>query len=276
MNYLIEYALLRSFLGLFALLPTETASNAGGAIFRTIGPLMGISKVAKRNMQRAFPHWDDVQINTNLKNMWDHLGRIVAEYPHLEDIAKNRTTLEQDPNTSLDGAVIFAGGHIGNWEVMPPTLLYQAGIEMHAAYRAPNNPYVDKLVVQYRSARGRLKSFGKTRGGLAGILKLLQDGGRIGMLIDQKMNTGIEASFFGHPAMTSTAFVEMARKTGCALVPFRCIRLPGCRFIVQTFSALPIDGRTTEEVVAHMHSILESWINAHPEQWLWLHRRWKS
>ena len=279
-RYALEYAGLRGLLGLFALMPAPVASATGGAIFRTIGPLMGISKVARRNIQRAFPSWTRAQVDVTVRGMWDNLGRIVAEYPHLDTIARNHVTF-RDAKTYADAgardtSTLFVSGHLGNWEILPPALLLHHNITMHSAYRAPNNPHVDQLIVKLRSFGGKLKSFGKTRKGLGEILRTLQTGESVGMLIDQKMNTGIEANFFRYPAMTSTAFVEMAKKLGCPLIPGRIIRDKGCNFIIDADPEIPVKDRTTEEVVADMHKILERWISEQPEQWLWIHRRWKE
>lgn len=275
MKYALEYGLL-TLLGIYAILPTQAASAMGGAIFRAIGPHMGISKVARRNIAAAFPNWDQTQIEQTLTDMWDNLGRIIAEYPHLEDIARNRTTFVNGVVFHQGRATLYVSGHIANWEILPAALLFQQDIVMHSAYRAPNNPYVDALVVKYRAFGGRLRSFGKHRKGLAGIMQALQGGENVGMLIDQKMNTGIEAAFFGRVAMTSTAFVELSRKLGCPLVPGRIVRLPGCRFIMEGFPPIAVGDRPTEDIVADMHQVLENWITEHPGQWLWLHRRWKN
>jgi len=284
-RHMAEYALLRAALFVFAVMPPEGASNLGGAIFRTIGPRMGISRTARRNLRNCFPDWDDAQIEKTVTGMWDNLGRIVAEYPHIEEIAKNRTDFHPCPRATQAAnekqSILFATGHYGNWEVLPGSALYHLGVHVHVAYRAPNNPYVDRLIVRLRGLGGKLKSFGKTRRGLADIMMALKGGETVGMLVDQKMNTGIEAPFFGQPAMTSTAFVELPQKLGCPLIPARSVRKGPARFDVFLEDEIPVkdaDGipRATEDVVADMHNVLERWIREYPDHWLWLHRRWKG
>jgi KDO2-lipid IV(A) lauroyltransferase len=277
-RYRIEYGALRVYLGVMAALSPDRASAVSGAVFRTLGPLMGISKVGRRNIARAFPHWTRDQVNATLRGMWDQLGRVVGEYPHLSYIAQNRVTFRNPKKfeTLRGRAVMFVSGHIANWEVLPPALMFGQDIPMHSAYRAPNNPFVDALVVELRGFGGRLRSFGKTRAGLAEILQELKNGEAVGMLIDQKMNTGIAVPFFNRSAMTSTAFVELARKVGCPLIPGRIIRTGGCHFEIELEEPLNVDERPTEAIVADMHAILERWIREHPEQWLWIHRRWKK
>lgn len=281
-RYRIEYAALKALLGFYAVMPVPMASAIGGAVFRTLGPLMGISRTARRNIKNTFPAWDDAKIDATLKGMWDNFGRLIAEYPHLDTLVRKYTVFRPGTPEILKGVYdsgkpcVFVSGHLGNWEVLPPALLVHSGVAMHSVYRAPNNPLVDRLLVNYRRFDGRLRSFGKNRRGLAETMRALQNNETVGMLIDQKMNTGIEVPFFGRPAMTSTAFVELARKMNCPLVPGRIIRTKGCHFEINLIESIPVGDRPTEEIVADVHGVLERWITEHPEQWLWLHRRWKN
>lgn len=274
-KYMVEYAGLRTLLGLFWVMGLDAASAMGGALFETLGPRMGISRVGRRNIKRAFPDFTDEQVDATLRGMWNNLGRVMAEYPHLKRIADERITIEGLENMPPNGNALFVSGHIANWEVMPIYMI-RHGVLINPVYRAPNNPYVDRLLLKYRSAGGELRSFGKNLRGLTQSLQALQKGESVGMLIDQKMNTGIEAMFFGHPAMTSTAFVELSRKTGVPLMPGEIKRENGARFALRLHPALPVEGRETQEVVAQMHGILEDWIRKNPAQWLWIHRRWKE
>lgn len=278
-RYAMEYGALRAALAVFAVLPVDAASAGGAALLGAVGPRMGISKVARQNLARAFPHWTREQVENAVRGMWRHFGRVIGEYPHLEYIAKNRCrflTPDIFPSLRAAGGVVYFSAHIGNWEVLPPALWFGQQVPLHSAYRAPNNPMVDKLIVSLRSFGGRLKSFGKHRKGLAEILRTVQGGEPVGMLIDQKMNTGIEVPFMGRPAMTSTAFVEIAKKVGCPLVPGRIIRTKGCHFDIEILPPVPTEGRDTLAILGDVHALLESWVREHPEQWLWLHRRWKK
>lgn len=276
LHHKFEYAALICALSVFRVLPLDMASALGGAIFRTIGPRMGANKTALRHIALAFPEYDPAHVAQIAKGMWDNLGRVVAEYPHLDKIGRERVVLKTPEYVPPAGAALFVSGHLGNWEAFTQGMVLRYGVAMNPVYRAPNNPYVDKLILKYRAAGGRLRSFGKNRKGLAETLKALQNGEVVGMLIDQKMNTGIEVPFFGHPAMTSTAFVELSRKLGCPLVPGRLVRTQGANFEIWLEPHLNVEGRSTEEVVGEMHRKLEGWIREYPEQWLWLHKRWKD
>lgn len=270
------------FLGLFLLLtffrifPWRLASRMGGAILGLIGPRLAASRKAKRNIAMALP---DLDTDSVVTGMWAHLGRVLAEYPHLKTIAANHTVIE-DPHGVLDDlrddgqpAILFSA-HIGNWEVMPMTLLGQKNLTMHPVYRAPNNPDVDRLLHNYRTAGGQLTPYDKSHKGMIGLTRALTAGQHIGMLIDQKYNEGVEADFFGHPAMTSTAFIELCQRFDCPLVPGHIIR-DGDGFRLQILPPLDTN-RPVEDVLGEAHRLMEGWIRETPEQWLWLHRRWKD
>lgn len=284
-RYTAEYFALRLLMGLFGILPPALASNLGGAILGFLGPRMGVHRLAQRNIASVFPDMPAPARDAILHDMWNHLGRIIAEYPHLETLARKYTTFENPEKFAAlrddDKPALLISGHIGNWEVMPPALLFQLGLTMHSVYRAPNNPRVDKLLSRMRSFNGQLKSFGKNRRGMMEILRALQGGAHIGMLIDQKMNTGIEAMFFGMPAMTSTAFVDLAHKLDCPLVMGRIVRTHGCNFKMHMAEPLNLYDNTgakkqTAALVAEAHAQLEAWIKEYPAQWLWTHKRWRQ
>lgn len=279
-RYKIEYGVLFCILGLFKILPWRTASNSGGTILRVIGPRLAASRKARRNIERALPMKTKTEVDSILNGMWDNLGRLIAEYPHLPRLAQEHTDIH-DPDGVLetlrdDGKpAILIGAHIGNWEILPLALLRQKNLVMHPVYRAPNNPYVDALLHRFRSHGGDLKPYDKSKRGMIGLSRAMAAGEHIGMLIDQKYNEGVEADFFGHPAMTATAFIDLCQRYDCPLVPGYAIRQPNGQF---SFTMMkPLDLTQPKDVILKQaHHILEEWIKQTPEQWLWLHRRWKE
>jgi KDO2-lipid IV(A) lauroyltransferase len=99
------------------------------------------------------------------------------------------------------------------------------------------------------------------------------------MLVDQKMNDGITVPFFGRPAMTAPAIARLGLRFQCPLLPIRVERLQGARFRLTVLPALDIvdTGDAAADVLSTMtrvNAVIESWVRARPEQWLWLHRRW--
>lgn len=282
-RYGLESLLLHTLFLVCGALPVDAASAFGGWIGRTIGPRLAASRKARANIMMALPEKTPEEIKAILTGMWDNLGRVITEYPHLEKICRERVEL---PDTALietlrdDGqpAIIFTG-HLANWEVACPAPLLQHNLPMAALYRAPNNPASDRLLDRTRSLKGRIKTIGKSKSSARQIVKAMMEGHHIGILIDQKYNEGLLVPFFGIPAKTSPAFVQLAQKFKCPLIPAHVERLGGARFRISSPGPLPVftpDGasRPVEDVMIEAHTLLESWIRQRPEQWLWLHRRW--
>lgn len=284
-RYFFEYLLLKGLFGLFWALPPAWASGLGGWIGRIVGPRLAASRKARANLRAALPDLDEARINAIVVGMWDNLGRVIAEYPHLARLARENTRIEGIERLHAlreDGqAGILFGGHLGNWEIAGPALLFQVGLPIGLVYRPPNNPGAAELLDRARSLNGALKTFPKSFSGMRRFVRHLHEGGHAGILIDQKYNEGLPALFFGRPAMTSPAFVQMCQTIGCPLVPFQVIRTGGARFRLMIHDPLSVVDDSglplpVEGVIARAHALLEGWIRETPEQWLWLHRRWRS
>jgi len=282
-GYMLQAAALGLFLGLCRILPVDWASALGGWIGRTVGPMMGQSKKAARNLGRAFPE-NSSQANAKIiRGMWDNLGRVIAEYPHLPRICAKleggRVEIEGIEiirALATDGKPgILFGGHLANWEVQP-FIARHTGLELALIYRAPNNEWVDRLLRRLRDAP---LLFRKGQEGARALYSLLRSGGHVAMLVDQKMNDGIPVPFFGRDAMTAPAIAQFGLRLGCVIVPVRTERLRGARFRITVLPPLDLPDtgdRAADEraVMVRINKLVEDWVRARPEQWLWLHRRW--
>lgn len=279
-RYLLEALALLTLMVIFRLMPPEAASNTGGWIGRQIGPRLAASRKALRNIERALPELDRTSREKALTEMWDNLGRVMAEYPHLESLALDHVEISGADHLhealSTGKGIAFIGGHIGNWEINSMASLVQLNVAADISYRAPNNPWVDRLLMHMRGAGGRIRAFPKSRTGGRGMIETIKSGRSLGILIDQKYREGIDAPFFGIPARTNPFFAQVAVKYGAILLPIRCERLEGCRFRLNIYEPLPTEGKSVDEIVAQAHALLEGWIRERPGQWLWLHRRWKD
>ena len=240
------------------------------------------------------PELDRGERRRVVRGVWDNLGRTIAELPHLSAIPKNslrgpgwEMVGEEHLLTQArrGGPAIFVSGHLGNWEMMPPVIATY-GMRVHSIYRAPSNAAVDQLLLQLRQ-----NAFGPNRDletalllpkGKVGArmeIRHMSRGGYLGVLMDQKMNDGIEARFFGLPAMTAPALAALALKFRCPLIPGHVERVGPARFrlICEAPLTLPDSGNAKADQLAlsqTVNTILERWIRARPESWLWLHRRW--
>jgi KDO2-lipid IV(A) lauroyltransferase len=271
---------------LFALLPVDAASAIGGWLGRAIGPWLPASRRALDNLQKALPDLPPARHRAILRGLWDNLGRVMAEHPHLERIWDGETKgrvqvvgaeyLPKPDDTGRRPCLMFSG-HLANWELLPVGAS-RHGLTLTSIYRRPNNPLIQRLITAGRHAgRGRLVP--KGRDGARAIVAALAEGGTVAMLVDQKMNDGIAVPFFGQPAMTAPALAQLALKFRCPVLPARTERLGGARFRLTVLPPLPLPDTGNREadvraLMTQVNGLLESWIRERPEQWLWLHQRW--
>lgn len=276
MRYFLEAAVVYAVYGFFKIFPLTVASNMGGFIMRHAGPRLGLSKKARQNLRHAFPEKNADEIEKIVAGMWDNLGRVVAEYPHLDDIwhvteVANAHLIDEMKNDGRGGIVV--GGHLANWEV-PPVIVKRENLDFAIVYRKPNNPGVETLL---RKARGgaNVDQIPKGGAGARVMFSMLKKGKHIGVLVDQKLNEGIAVPFFGQPAMTAPAVASLALKMNIPLYPMRIERLSGAHFKITFFSALDLrELNDSYAIMSRINNLLEEWIRDKPEQWLWIHRRW--
>jgi Kdo2-lipid IVA lauroyltransferase/acyltransferase len=275
----------RALFALFRALPVDAASALGGWLGRTIGPRLGASKRAVINLRRAMPELDEARIVGIVRGMWENLGRVVAEYPHLGKFrvyekggrVEALNTESVDPLLAAGKKLIFISAHFGNWEVASLAAT-QKGLDVAQIYRPANNPFVDALIHESRSiVRSELIPKGSVAARRS--IEALRQGRHLALLVDQKMNDGIPVPFFGRDAMTAPAVAQLALRFDAAIVPARVERTSGANFRLTVFPPveLPQTGdrhADTRETMRRVNAVLESWIRERPEQWFWLHRRW--
>lgn len=281
----------RVFFATMRALPLAAASAFGGAAARALGPRLPISSRARDNLRRALPQLSEREIARTVRGMWDNLGRVAAEYPHLRHIrvfapdgrVETRGLDHLDAVVRAGRQAIIFGGHLGNWEIAALAAA-QYGIEVAQIYRALNNPLVDRIVARLRGhpgpgteARGELIPKGAVASRRAWAS--LRRGGHLALLADQKLNDGVAVPFFGRDAMTAPALALLALHFDCAVLPARVERLHGTHFRLTIEPPLPLprSGDRSADVIALLRDVnrtLERWIRDRPEQWLWLHSRW--
>lgn len=273
-------------------LPVDRASAIGGWIARTVGPRLPVSDVGRHNLHQAFPDMPKDEVERVLRGVWDNLGRFMAEYPHLQELwdfdpdnpgKKGRVEVigaEQFINLRDDGVpgLIFSA-HFGNWELLP------VGAERHnlpvsVVFRPPNNPFAARLVRRIRGAvMGDLLRTGVE--GAIGAVRVLEGGGHVGMLVDQHFRRGIPVDFFGRPVRTATAFAKLVRRFDCPVHSARVERLHGAYFRVTVSPPLEFPHTDDPEadiaaITSQITAMIEGWVRERPDQWLWLHRRWRE
>jgi KDO2-lipid IV(A) lauroyltransferase len=266
------------------------ASDVAGAFMRTVGPLRREHRLGRANLRAAFPDKSAAEIEDILRGVWDNLGRVAAEFAHLDRICSGdkmrRTFIDYDEvmierflRLANDGkpALVFAA-HLANWE-LPAIIAHSDGLDATVLYRRPNLGAVADAVIAIR--RGHMGTMEPT--GLHAPVKLaraLQDGKHVAMLVDQHFVKGVEVTFFGRRCMANPLIAMLARQVECPIHGTRVIRLPGHRFRGEITDAIEpardaegrVDVQGTMQVIT---SVIEGWVREHPEQWLWLHRRWR-
>jgi Kdo2-lipid IVA lauroyltransferase/acyltransferase len=281
--YRIESAAVGLFFGLCRMLPLDLASGFGGWLGRRLGPALGITSQARRNLAAALPDLPASEIDRIIRGMWENLGRVAAEYPHLRRIR----VFPNDGRVEICGLghveralarsrrMILFSGHFANWEILP-LAARQYGIDGGLVYRSANNPHVDRMIVRYRGWPGEVipkEAVGRR------AVAALRRGAHLLILADQKLNEGIPVPFFGRPAMTAPTIALLGRRFDCDVLPVRVERLGGARFRLTIEPPLPLPdtGNRASHVATLMASVnatLERWIRERPEQWFWVHRRW--
>lgn len=279
LTWALEGFALCALFGFFALLPVTWASGLAGNIARVFGPFLSASRRAEHHIRKAIPALSQTERQEVIATMWDNLGRVIAEYPHLREIAAHRVEvqgIEIVQNALLENkGILFVSGHLANWEVLIPAFVHHMQMQMALTYRTPNNPMVAGLLQWARQRAGAKEALAKQdRRTGPRLLRTLKSGGAVGMLIDQKYNEGVAVPFFGLSAMTNPAPVRLARRYGAALIMVRIRRLPHARFAITIHPPLSLENRTDVQVLEDMNTILESWIRADSGGWFWLHRRW--
>src|SRR5580692_5676482 len=188
--------------------PVKTA-NLFGRVTRLIGPLLREQKIGRANLTAAFPEKSPEEIETILAGVWDNLGRVGAEFAHLDHIWEHDpahpedSRIEIQPRTHelfaqlrLDGkpALIFAS-HLGNWE-MPALAAVAHGLDAAILFRRPNSASANRIIEELRQVKmGTLIPAG--RDAPLRMAEALQSGQHVAMLVDQYLTGGVEVTFFG-------------------------------------------------------------------------------
>ena len=285
-RYGAEAAIFFSVIGFFHLFPLDLASAIGGWLGRSLFYRSHVTARARANLAAAYPELPENQIDKIIREMWDNLGRNVAEYGHLGEMSirgeKPRIELVGLENYEHAAAtrksIIFISAHLANWEVMPFAAA-QYGVDGGEVYRPVNNPFVDRWLVRQRRQSGPKEQIAKGAQGTRRIFTLLRSGRSIFMLVDQKTNEGLPVPFFGRDAMTTPAPAALALKLGSVLVPIANERLDGARFRMTVHPMIEFEpgGDHRRDVLAlttRINETIERCVRYRPSQWLWIHRRW--
>ncbi len=271
--------------------PIKTA-NLFARITRKLGPLFKENRIGRANLTAAFPEKSPEEIEAILGGVWENLGRIGAEFAHMDQIwdfdpahpERSRMILpertkELFEHLRADGkpALIFAA-HLGNWEL--PALAASAHkLDSSVLYRRPNVAAAARAIEDLRAVKmGKLIPASHDAPYKLG--QELAAGQHVAMLVDQYFTNGVEVTFFGRKTKANPMLARLLRQIECPIHGVRIIRLPDHRFIAELSEEIPpvreADGKIdVQGTMQAITSVIEGWVREHPDQWLWLHRRWR-
>jgi KDO2-lipid IV(A) lauroyltransferase len=269
----------------------DRMADFGGALMRRVGPLLREHRIGRANLAAAYPDKSPAEIEEILRGVWDNLGRAGAEFAHLDRmwarladdkhirIVERPESIARLERLRDDGkpALIF-GAHLANWEISALTAT-ALGLDYTVLYRRPNLTAVADMVVKLRAGcMGKLVP--TSIEAPAKLAQVLLEGGHVGLMVDQYNVQGVDVTFFGRRTKANPTLARLARLVECPIHGARVIRRPGNRFEMELTPEIApardangqIDVAGTMQVIT---SVVESWVREHPEQWLWVHRRWR-
>lgn len=284
LQYILEAIAVYPFFIIFSLLPRKVAGAIMAKIVSFIGQFHSTNQVAIDNIKRAFPELSDEEVKTIAKKAWENLGRTAGEFPHvtrttdkdLHKIAEGNFKELSDKLRETSNSVIYLSAHIGNWELASRFLL-NVNHETALIYRKAKNPLVERLI---RSTRDKYadKIFSKgEKAGFREMVKHFKEGGSIGMLADQHLTGGAEVTFFGRKVKAPKTPAELAKKFNIPILMSRIICLENGEYKMQVEE--PISDTkdcSVEGITQEIYHTYEKWIKETPEQWFWMHKRWRK
>jgi len=275
--------------GLLTLAPRWLALALGRGLGRLLGDLDGRHvAVALDNLRRAFPHWDEARLLRTARGVYAHFGQILLDVLWLAPRGREAMVslldfegIEHYKTSKARGrGILFFTAHIGNWEVHAIGHAWVHG-PLSVVARPLDNPALDVRLCRFRMSSGNAVI--QKRQALGQVLRALRKGEDVAMLIDQNVQEkdGVFIDFFGRPAATTTVAAALALKTGCALIPVHAeLGATGrYRLVYEAPVVWPSTGDRQADIkglTQRLAQIIEGWVRDTPEQWLWLHRRWKT
>jgi KDO2-lipid IV(A) lauroyltransferase len=242
-----------------------------------------LRRVALRNLALAIPGTGEGERNEIANGVFRSIARLLVAFAKFPRIHKGNVSawIRYEGYEHFERAlrcgrgVLFATAHLGNWELSAFAHGLLTG-PMHVIVRPLDNPAIDRLVGARRALSGNRiiekKDFART------LVKALHSNEAVGILIDQNSNLeqGVFVDFFGVPACAGTGFAKIAARTGAVVIPgFALWSNEEKRYVLRFYPPVEMTGRA-EEDTARLQGTLESVIREYPDQWLWIHRRWKT
>ena len=281
-RYRLEYGLIKAVFSALNLLPfRQRSAFMAWAMSRVIAPLVGYRKRVRENLDRVWPDLGAAQRDALTIDVTRHVGRTICELFSPQDLLSmaQQTKLTGPGLAALEEAraanrpAIVVSGHFGNYDIVRAGLIAQ-GFNVGALYRHMNNPLFHEFYIKNISAIGT-PLFERGRPGLGYMVRHLKEGGTLAALSDVRANGGVPMPFIGHAALTATSMAELALRYNAILIPFYGTRLTNADGYTAELEA-PIPHTDPTTMTKALNLSLEARILKNPEQWFWIHNRWKG
>ncbi|MEM6488206.1 MAG: hypothetical protein AAF677_08045 [Pseudomonadota bacterium] len=273
----LVYALLRTWQFATPPIPLWWTTAAMGRLAGLVAPLVpAVRRRVGANLDLVYPALAPAERRRLMADSTDQFVRLTVEYSQLHrflrDVRIQVTGAEHLVAAAEAGrGAILVTAHYGNWEALR-LACQRAGHPAGIIYRAFNNRYLDRYAQRLIAIAGE-PVLQKGRAGMRALAAHIAGGGIALVLVDQR-NTGAPLiDFLGHPAETVTVAATLAQRTGAALIPGCARRGPGGRFRVTIEP--PVAPATPEAMMAEVNRRIGAWVAEAPEQWFWLHQRWR-
>jgi Kdo2-lipid IVA lauroyltransferase/acyltransferase len=280
-----EYCLALAVVKILEWTPAAIAYPAARAAVRILldWPLPKLRRTAERNLAMALPELNEAERRRLIDEVFASIARtiaIFAKFPRIGPHNVDRWIRCEGGDYFKDAlargrGVLFATAHLGNWELSAFAHAIVTG-PMNVVVRPLDNPLIDAMVERRRGLSGNRiiakQDFART------ILKALAANEAVGILIDQNasLDGGVFVDFFGVPACAASGFAKIAARSGATVIPgFALWSAEEQRYVLRFYPPVPITGDAAKDTQT-LQSRLEEVIRSYPEQWLWLHRRWKT
>jgi KDO2-lipid IV(A) lauroyltransferase len=286
----IQYAVAWTLIKTLGVLPRGTArAMAAVGVRMLLFALPKLKKTAEFNLRLAFPEWTDAQRRSTLKKMTRNLGWMAAEFARMPSYTKENiegVVILDGHENFLAGhrrgkGVLYLTGHIGAWELSSfAHALY--GFPLHYMARPLDNTPLDAMVNEYRGLSGNKPIFKNESARV--MLRILKEAGTVGILADQNTmpGEGVFVDFFGTLACTTTGIARVALHTDAAVVPGYAYwdeKLRKYRLRFEPPVELVRTGDAERDIVENTQrfaKVIEEIVRKYPEQWVWIHARWKA
>ena len=284
-TWAVEAFLFGTFLRIAQVLPADSVAALSRRTLKWLGPKQPKNRIVRRNLQLAFPDKTDEEISILASEIWGNMGAILAEYAHLDDICVHAA--DERLQIVTQGRIeafdrpgqpsIIISAHLGNWEVIAAAVTRQ-GVPLTSVYTPLQNPRLDRILMRRRQALGcRLIPRDES---MRSLIRELSAGRSIGMVMDQRVDSGKPIPLFGIDKLTTLIPARLALRHGGELIPARTERLSDARFRVTFYPPVQPDDATGTEIdkaiqmTRKVNQLFEDWIRERPQDWFCTKRRW--